>query len=67
LLAFIVLSSASVPVLLFEATAPDANITTGGDGIWWAIVTITTVGYGGEYLVTAERPSDRARQDQLTR
>src|SRR4051794_1075285 len=50
---FIVLSSASVMVLLFEASAPDANITTGGDALWWAVVTITRVGYGDRYPVTA--------------
>ena len=39
--------------LQFESHSADANITTGGDALWWAIVTITTVGYGEFFPVTA--------------
>ena len=53
LLTIIVLTVASVLVLQFESKSPGANITTGGDALWYSIVTITTVGYGDFYPVTA--------------
>jgi voltage-gated potassium channel len=52
LLTILVLTVASVLVLQFESQSPDANISTGGDALWYAIVTITTVGYGDRYPVT---------------
>jgi voltage-gated potassium channel len=37
-----------------EHKAPGANITQFGDAIWWAFVTIGTIGYGDYYPVTFE-------------
>lgn len=41
----------SIGILEFE-TAPNSNIRSAGDAIWWTIVTMSTVGYGDLYPVT---------------
>jgi len=40
---------AAAAVLEFERDNPDANIDSYPDALWWAVTTITTVGYGDRF------------------
>ncbi len=50
----LIVYTASLAIFEAERNAPDANITSFLDALWWTLVTITTVGYGDAYPVTQE-------------
>lgn len=53
LIAVLMIIFGSIAILQVER-APESNIKSAEDAIWWSFVTITTVGYGDKFPVTTE-------------
>ena len=53
IIVFLVVTIGGTAMVAVEEPVPGSNIKNGGDALWFAIVTISTVGYGDLYPITA--------------
>jgi len=53
IIVFLVVTLGGTAMVAVEEPVPGSNIKNGGDALWFAIVTISTVGYGDLFPITA--------------